>query len=161
MVTSGGEEVCTPNQSDVKNGLALKHLIEAADGTKVVQQRLAFEDKDIGDDEQQWWETPFEIWWNFCIKFWCPFAIYMLLMYAFKNDTENMYGGYHIFSQVMGFLYPIGGFISFIIPLISRRRRWRSARTSRCRVTRTPARFVRWPPRCLRSKPLKIIFSVR
>ena len=72
-----------------------------------------------GDIAQYWWETPFEVWWNFCIKFWCPFAIYMLLMYSFKNDTENMYGGYHIFWQVMGFLYPIGGFISFVIPLFT------------------------------------------
>ena len=72
-----------------------------------------------GDIKQYWWETPFEVWWNFCIKFWCPFAIYMLLMYSFKNDTENMYGGYHIFWQVMGFLYPIGGFISFVIPLFT------------------------------------------
>merc|ERR1712110_111071 len=38
-------------------------------------------------------------------------------MYSFKNDTESAYGGYHNFWQWMGYLYPIGGFISFAIPL--------------------------------------------
>jgi len=73
--------------------------------------------KEVGEDEQQWWETPFELYWGICIKFWCPFAIFWLLMYSFSNDTKNMYGGYHMFWQWMGFLYPIGGFISFIVPL--------------------------------------------
>ena len=86
-------------------------------GVRKLSRDMTKLSKFVGDKKHYWWETPFEIWWNFCIKFWCPFAIYMLLMYSFKNDTENMYQGYHIFWQVMGFLYPLGGFISFAIPL--------------------------------------------
>jgi len=88
-------------------------------GVRKLSRDMTRLSKEIGDATQYWWETPFEIWWNFCIKFWCPFAIYMLLMYSFKNDTENMYGGYHMFWQYMGFLYPLGGFIAFVIPLFT------------------------------------------
>ena len=49
------------------------------------------------NDKIEWWEAPFEWWWGICIKFWCPFAIFWLLMYSFKNDTEKPYGGYHNF----------------------------------------------------------------
>ena len=38
-------------------------------------------------------------------------------MSEFKIETEGWYGGYHIFWQWMGFLYPIGGLIAFIIPV--------------------------------------------
>ena len=38
-------------------------------------------------------------------------------MYSLKIDVSTAYGGYHWFWQLMGFLYPIGGFIAFLIPL--------------------------------------------
>ena len=73
--------------------------------------------KEIGEDEEEWWELPFETYWGVCIKYWCPFSIFWLLMYSLKTDIETAYGGYHIFWQLMGFLYPVGGFIAFAVPL--------------------------------------------
>ena len=87
-------------------------------GVRKLSRAMTKLSKDVGVNEQQWWETPFELWWGICVKYWAPFAIFYLLMYSFKNDTEQPYGGYHPFWQWMGFLYPIGGFIAFIVPLI-------------------------------------------
>ena len=88
-------------------------------GVRKLSRAMTKLSKEEGDTEQYWWETPFEIYWGLMIKFWCPFAIWFLLMYSFKNDTENMYGGYHIFWQWMGFLYPIAGFITFAVPIFT------------------------------------------
>lgn len=87
-------------------------------GVRKLSRTMTKLSKEVGQDAIEWWEAPFEIWWGICIKFWCPFAIFWLLMYSFKADTEKPYGGYHAFWQWMGYLYPIGGFISFLIPLI-------------------------------------------
>ena len=32
--------------------------------------------KEVGNDKQEWWENPFEFYWGFMIKYWCPFAIF-------------------------------------------------------------------------------------
>lgn len=86
-------------------------------GVRKLSRTLTRLSKEEGVDEEYWWEDWFEFYWGFCIKYWCPFAIFWLLMYSFKADTEKPYGGYHWFWQLMGFVYPIGGFISFAIPL--------------------------------------------
>lgn len=87
-------------------------------GVRKLSRTMTKLSKEEGETEQRWWETPFETYWGICIKFWCPFVIFWLLMYSFKADTETPYGGYHAFWQWMGYLYPIGGFISFLIPLL-------------------------------------------
>ena len=105
--------------SCVVSGLGLKGWFKTVcfSGVRKLSRAMTKLSKEIGQNDIEWWEAPFEIWWGVCIKFWCPFAIFWLLMYSFKNDTEKAYGGYHNFWQWMGYLYPIGGFISFAIPL--------------------------------------------
>jgi len=43
------------------------------------------------------WETVFEIWWGFSIKYFVPFALNFLIFFSLKGDIETPYGGYHIF----------------------------------------------------------------
>ena len=75
------------------------------------------------EDEFPLWEDVFEFWWGFSIKYFVPWAIWWLLMLSLGNDISgssangNGYGDYHIFWQIMGFLYPIGGLICFFIPM--------------------------------------------
>jgi hypothetical protein len=71
-----------------------------------------------------WWRGPFEFWWSFSIKYFIPWAIWFLLMFTLANDLDanayshNSYGNYHIFWQIMGFLYPIVGLILFFVPML-------------------------------------------
>jgi len=64
-----------------------------------------------------WLYHLFEFWWGFSIKYFCPFAIWWLLMMSLQNDLATPYGGYHSFWQFMGFLYPIVGLLCFLIPV--------------------------------------------
>ena len=75
--------------------------------------------KEVGNDKQEWWENPFEFYWGFMIKYWCPFAIFQLFMFSFKKDVLEPYGGYHPFWQWMGYVYPAVGFLAFIIPVFT------------------------------------------
>jgi hypothetical protein len=75
--------------------------------------------KEVGNDKQEWWENPFEFYWGFMIKYWCPFAIFQLFMFSFKKDISEPYGGYHPFWQWMGYVYPAIGFLAFIIPVFT------------------------------------------
>lgn len=64
----------------------------------------------------------FEAWWGFSVKYFMPWSIMSLLMLSLNADLTldkngNGYGGYHIFWQVMGFMFPIIGLICFIVPL--------------------------------------------
>jgi hypothetical protein len=43
------------------------------------------------------WETVFEHWWGFSIKYFVPYALMFLLTFSLNNDLRNAYGGYHIF----------------------------------------------------------------
>lgn len=68
--------------------------------------------------KRRWWEPIFEVWWGFSIKFFIPWALWWLLMLSARNDILAPYGGYHIFWQWIGFLFPLAGILSFTIPLI-------------------------------------------
>merc|ERR1712083_743293 len=61
----------------------------------------------------------FEVWWSFSMKYFFSFAVWFLTMRFFRNDLpieegETFYGNYHIFWQIMGFLYPLAGLIMFV-----------------------------------------------
>lgn len=64
------------------------------------------------------WEYVFEFWWGFSLKYFCPWALCLLIWYSISIDTAKFYGGYHGFWQVMGMLYPIAGLAVFFWVLI-------------------------------------------
>ena len=61
------------------------------------------------------WEYYFEIWWGISIKYFCPFALFWLLMLSLHNDVHKVYGGYNIFWQYLGFCFPLTGTLIFIL----------------------------------------------
>lgn len=76
-------------------------------------------------EPRPWWAGVFEIWWGFSIKYVFSWACWFLVMLSLRADLATNddgevigYGGYHIFWQWMGFVYPIGGLLCFIIPAI-------------------------------------------
>jgi len=73
-------------------------------------------------EEALWWSPIFITWWAFSIKYFVPFAVWFLMMWNFAQDISpnadgNFYGGYHIFWQCMGFVYPLIGLCCFFIPM--------------------------------------------
>ena len=86
-------------------------------GVRKLSRELTKLSKEEGESQQEWWEDPFEFYWGFTIKYWCPFAIFQLFMFSFLQDTLKPYGGYHMFWQWMGYVYPAAGFLAFIIPV--------------------------------------------
>lgn len=68
-------------------------------------------------NQREKWEPFFEYWWGFSIKYFVPFALSFLLMFSLDNDTTNRYGGYHMFWQIMGFIFPIVGLLIFFISI--------------------------------------------
>ena len=103
------------------SGLGFKqwHKTIAMGGVRKLARYLTKLSKEVGNNTQEWWEDPFEMYWGFTIKYWCPFAIFQLFMFSFLKDTESPYGGYHVFWQWMGYVYPAGGFLAFIIPVFT------------------------------------------
>lgn len=75
--------------------------------------------KTSGQTGRSWWEPIFEFWWGFSIKYVVPFALTMLLLFSFKADITNPYGGYHAVWQTIGWIIPGLGFIAFIIPVFN------------------------------------------
>ena len=51
----------------------------------------------VGKKERESWEIKFAIWWGFSIKFFVPFALWMLICFSLKADLDVPYGGYHPF----------------------------------------------------------------
>lgn len=69
-----------------------------------------------------WWAPYFIAWWSFSIKYFVPFAVWHLMMWNFSKDIfpdeeGKFYGGYHIFWQGMGFIYPLVGLLCFFVPM--------------------------------------------
>jgi len=87
-------------------------------GVRKLSRSMTKLSKTAGDNKTYLWETMFEYWWGFSIKYWVPFALNFLIFFSLKNDIDNPYGGYHIFWQVMGFIYPIAGLLVFILSFI-------------------------------------------
>lgn len=86
-------------------------------GVRKLSRAMTKLSKTPGQTHRSWWEPIFEFWWGMSIKYFVPFAVWFLMMFSLKADTDSAYGGYHNFWQVMGWLYPLGGFIAFIIPV--------------------------------------------
>lgn len=72
-----------------------------------------------GENHREKWEPVFEYWWGFSIKYFVPFALSFLIMFSLDNDITNKYEGYHMFWQIMGFLYPIVGLIIFFVSIFT------------------------------------------
>jgi len=86
-------------------------------GVAKLSRSMILLSKSEGDDRISCCDKFFEFWWGFSIKFFVPFALWWLLVWSFKTDIGEAYGGYHIFWQIMGFLYPIGGILAFLLPI--------------------------------------------
>jgi hypothetical protein len=73
--------------------------------------------------DKQWWSGIFIFWWAFSIKYFMPWCLWALMMWNFKLDitpnpkTGMYYESYHIFWQLMGFVYPFIGLLCFFIPI--------------------------------------------
>ena len=57
------------------------------------------------------------------MKYFFSWAVWWLLMRYLRNDlpygyVEAPYGNYHIFWQIMGCIYPVGGIVIFILGAI-------------------------------------------
>jgi hypothetical protein len=73
--------------------------------------------KEKGSKTREWWEPIFETWWGFSIKYFVPFALWFLICLSLKADLDTPYGGYHGFWQIMGWIYPLLGFLAFLYPI--------------------------------------------
>jgi len=74
-------------------------------------------------EETPMWRYPFEVWWSFSMKYFFSWAVWTLCMRYLRNDLpleegETFYGNYHIFWQLMGFLYPLAGLIMFVVAAV-------------------------------------------
>lgn len=70
-----------------------------------------------GKPQREGWEIVFATWWGLSIKFFVPFALWFLICLSLKADLDSPYGGYHGFWQIMGWLFPLVGFVMFIVPV--------------------------------------------
>ena len=52
------------------------------------------------------------------IKYFVPFALNFLIFFSLKADLDEPYGDYHIFWQVVGFLFPLSGIFTFVLSFI-------------------------------------------
>ena len=86
-------------------------------GVRKLSRAMTKLSKEKGSRERKWWEPIFEVWWGFSIKYFVPFALWFLIMFSLKGDLDKPYGGYHNFWQIMGWAYPVVGFIAFLIPV--------------------------------------------
>ena len=84
-------------------------------GVRKLSRSMTKLSKEKGDTKTYTWEIIFDYWWGFSIKYWVPFALNFLLFFSLKNDLDEKYGGYHMFWQIMGFIYPIVGILLFVI----------------------------------------------
>ena len=87
-------------------------------GVRKLSRAMTKLSKEIGDDKLYWWEPVFEYWWGFMIKYFVPFALNFLIFFSLKADLDEPYGDYHIFWQVVGFLFPLSGIFTFVLSFI-------------------------------------------
>jgi len=84
-------------------------------GVRKLSRAMTKLSKNEGDNETHLWETLFEYWWGFSIKYFVPFALNFLIFFSLHNDLNVAYGDYHMFWQVLGFCFPISGLLIFVI----------------------------------------------
>lgn len=79
-----------------------------------VMTRLSYADR----DRKAWWKKPFELYWGLCIKFIIPGGLWWMLMMSFRARMDDGgYGDYHVSWNYIGMVFPILGFILFIVPV--------------------------------------------
>lgn len=86
-------------------------------GVRKLARAMTKLSKEKGSKKRECWEPVFETWWGFSIKYFVPFALWFLICFSLKTDLDTPYGGYHGFWQIMGWIYPLVGFIFFLIPI--------------------------------------------
>jgi hypothetical protein len=80
-------------------------------------------DENSSDGQHQWWYNIFIAWWGFSIKYFIPWCLWSLMMWNFKADISANEDGivgyeqYHVFWQIMGFVFPAIGLACFFIPM--------------------------------------------
>lgn len=89
------------------------HFVSLYGARRLARTMTKLSRKDIA--VREWWENVFDIWWCVAIKYFVPFALWFLLSFSMSNDLEGAYGGYHVFWQWMGFVYPILGLLAFFV----------------------------------------------
>lgn len=57
---------------------------------------------DENKQQNEWWVPIFEVWWNFCIKYFTPTALEWLLVWQLRTDCKDKYGGFPIGTQFVG-----------------------------------------------------------
>ena len=82
-------------------------------GVRKLSRSMTKLSKKPGDNQYHCWEGVFEYWWGFSIKYFVPYALLFLIFYSLHADLNTAYGDYHIFWQIMGFLFPISGLLVF------------------------------------------------
>ena len=88
-------------------------------GVRKLARAMSKLSREPGCTDRANWEFYFEMWWGISIKYFCPFALWWLLMLSLHVDIiESPYGGYNIFWQYVGFSYPMIGLLTFIICFI-------------------------------------------
>ena len=87
-------------------------------GVRKLSRGMTKLSKTAGDTQSYWWETVFEHWWGFSIKYFVPFALSFLLFNSLYTDLNTPYGDYHFFWQCAGFAFPISGLLVFIVSFI-------------------------------------------
>ena len=105
----------------LSSGLAFKTWLSNIGfyGVRKLSRAMTKLSKKPGDNEFHCWEAVFEYWWGFSIKYFVPFALLFLIFYSLKADLDEPYGDYHIFWQVLGFIFPISGLLVFGISFVA------------------------------------------
>lgn len=92
-------------------------------GAHELATMVAFRSDENTSKQNKWWTPLFVGWWGFSIKYFIPWALWCLMMWNFKADitmdevTGRGYGNYHVFWQIMGFVYPFIGLLCFFVPV--------------------------------------------
>jgi solute carrier family 6 GABA transporter-like protein 1 len=71
---------------------------------------------DENKTENEWWVPIFEVYWNFCIKYFCPTALTWLLVWQLRTDCKDKYGGFPMGTQFIGIICVIIFIILLIVP---------------------------------------------
>jgi uncharacterized protein YacL len=98
------------------SGLSYKewHFTVAMYGVRKLSRTMTQLTRAKGAPRQKW-EDVFDLWWGVSIKFISPFMLWFLLTFSIGLDLKNNYGGYHVFWQCLGLVFPIMGMLIFIV----------------------------------------------
>ena len=85
---------------------------------KISRHMTLLSNKERSDHEEKaWWETIFEVWWGFSIKYFMPAVLSYGIINTFRSDVREKYGGYPIEANLLGWGILILGIMAIIIPV--------------------------------------------